>query len=157
MKKIFLMVLSFAVIAGISGCSKSKSDSPSDVFRKLHSVEKPDDAKKYFTKGTLKAMDELKKVVPESEGRKEDKNFNKEDKWEIVKEEIKNEKAVLTVKYLASKDKTKKDQIVPFNFSREESEWKLDYEKEFNDAVQLMKGMKGMMNQMNDMLKSLKK
>ena len=157
MKKVLFIAASFALLIGIIGCSKGKSGSPSDVFKKLHAVEKPDDAKKYFTKGTLKAMDELKKIVPEGKGNKEDKNFNKDDKWEIVKEEINNDKAVLTVKYLASKDNAKKDQIVPYNFSKEDSEWKLDYEKEFTEAVKLMEGMKGMMNQMNDMLKGLKK
>jgi hypothetical protein len=157
MKKFLVFAISISVMFAISGCT-SKSGSPSDVFKKLHSVEKPDDAKKYFTKGTLKAMDELDKLVPpQMAGKKEDKNFHKDDKWEIVKEEIKNDKAVLSVKYLASKDLNKKDQVVPYKFSKEEGEWKLDYEREFAEAVNLMKGMKGMMNQMNDMLKSLKK
>ncbi|MCU0848236.1 MAG: DUF4878 domain-containing protein [Spirochaetes bacterium] len=150
MKKIFVISLVVLALAMV-GCTKK----PSDTLGKLQSAAKSgnlEDAKKYYTKGTVKAMEELQKLFP-VDPKKGDNKFAEGAKWTVVNEKIDGDKAEVKVKYTDHPDPKMKGAEITFNMKKEDGDWKLDLEKELNMALSMFKGMGG---QMNNMLKGLK-
>lgn len=157
MKKFLIVSMNIALITGLISCAKTASK-PSDVLNMLKDAKSEEDAKAFFTKGTLKAMDEIKKLMPEAKGKKDGQSVGKTDKWEVVKEEIQGDTATVTVKFTGSDNAQKIGTTVPFRFKKEDGSWKMDMEAELNTGLQMMKGLKGLdvNKMMKDAMKKIK-
>jgi len=156
-KKILVMIMSLIFVIGLISCKKTASK-PSDVLTLLKEAKTEEDGKAYFTKGTVKAMEELEKLMPEMKDKKDDKSIGNNDKWEVVSEDIQGDTATVTVKFTASDESKKVGAILPFKFKKEDGSWKFDLETEMNMGLQMMKSLKGLdMNKMmQDAMKNMK-
>ena len=157
MKKFLVIIMGLILVIGLISCKKTASK-PADVLTLLKESKSEEDAKAYFTKGTVKAMDELKKLMPEMKGKKDKSSIGKDDKWEVVNEDIQGDLATVTIKFTGSDNAKKVGTIYPFKFKKEDGSWKLDMEAELNMGLKMMNSLKGLdMNKMmKDAMKGLK-
>ncbi len=157
MKKLLVVITAIAIAAGFISCAKTAAK-PSDVLSRLKEAKSEEDARAYFTKGTLKAMDEVKKLMPDVKDKKGGQSIDKNDKWEVLKEEIKGDTAVVTVKFTGSDNQKKVGTSAPIKFKKEDGSWKVDLEEEINLGLQMLKSLKGLdVNKlMKDAMKNVK-
>jgi len=156
-KKFLIISLNLVLAIGLISCAKTASK-PSDVLNLLKGAKTEQDARNYFTKETLKAMDELKKLMPDFKDKKGSPSVGKTDKWEVVKEDIQGDVATVSVKFTDSDNTKKVGTTVPFKFKKEDGAWKLNLEEEMKLGLQMIKGLKGLdvNKMMKDAMKSIK-
>lgn len=157
MKKFLIISMNIILAIGLISCAKTASK-PSDVLNLLKDVKTEDEARAYFTKGTLKAMDEFKKMMPDVKEKKGIQSIDKTDKWEVVKEEIQGDTATVTYKYTNSNNQKKVGTAETIKLKKEDGSWKIDLETEMNAGLQMMKSLKGLdvNKMMKDALKNIK-
>ncbi len=144
MKRFILLWLSLIVVFSFISCSKG----PGDVLEKVKSYHSSGDfenVKKFYTKGTVEAMDELEKLSPQSKGKGKnaDKKFADGSKWEVVSEKIDGDTAEVKVKYVEHPVENMKGLELPFRLKKEDGEWKIDMEKEMRMGLNMIKQMGG--------------
>lgn len=157
MKKFLIIIINLTLVIGLAGCAK-KASKPSDVLNLLKDVKTEEEARSYFTKGTLKAMDEFKKIMPDAKEKKGIQSIDKTDKWEVMKEEVQGDTATVTYKYTNSSNQKKVGTVETIKLKKEDGSWKIDLEAEMNAGLQMMKAMKGLdVNKiMKDAMKNIK-
>ena len=99
MRNINLIILIFPLF--FLTCSKK----PSDVLNIIKAKQNSDsfyDISEYYTKGTLKVLEELEELSPKDKSIDySDKKFAKGINWEIIDESIDDDKAEVIIKYIA--------------------------------------------------------
>lgn len=154
MKKAATLALIAVVALAVVSCAKNK---PSDVFGKLQSIGDVNDMnalKKFYTKDTVKALEELLTLMPkEMQSTKDANKFPKEAKWEVLSEKVEGDTAEVKVKFINHPMANLKGTEAVFKMKKEEGDWKIDQETEIKQAVTLFKGLGGK----DGMLKELKK
>jgi len=132
-------MISFTVFAlAMVGCAKK----PSDILGKIQKAansENPDDMKKYYTKQTILALEEFKKMLPDNK-LKPDNRFAEGASWSVVTEKIYTDTASVTITYNNHPDSKMKKTEVFFKMKKEGEDWKLDLEHEINFGIFLLKG-----------------
>ncbi len=111
------LVAAFAIVFFV-GCSKS----PSDTVEAWHEAlcnQKVDEANKYSTTRVQALNGIIAAGIKENGNNKDVKDFKS---WEVVKEEINGNKAVVTIKYNTGKTDT-------IDLVKEDGEWKVDVQK----------------------------
>ncbi|TAL34866.1 MAG: hypothetical protein EPN93_11445 [Spirochaetes bacterium] len=147
MKKYFRGLYAIPVACILFGCGGSSGDRPRDVLDAMQKIFSSDDfsgAKKFYTKGTRSAFDDLDKLNPRS--RKEeaipDGRFAKGARWELLDESIQGDSAKVRIKYTKHPVENNKGLEVSFNMKKEDDGWKIDMEKEIRETISLIKKMK---------------
>lgn len=155
MRKFVVMAVICTVALGYLGCSKGAS-TPAEVLTRIKECKTPEDAKAFYTRGTLKALDELAKLMPEAQkDAQQGKSIGQTDKWDVVKEDINGDLATVTVKFTESAVPTKIGQTAQLKMKKEDGSWKLDMEDELNLGLKILKGFKGL--NLDSLLKGIKK
>ncbi len=154
MKKIFVAFITVIVAAGLSSCSKGKPSDVLEAMQKAYASGSMADIDKYYTKGTVEAINELNKLAPKSQ--KEDNKFAKEAAWDVVQETIKGDTADVKIKYTKHPVENMKGFEMTFHMKKEDGSWKIDMEKEMQAALSMIKAMNKTPG-MADMLKKYMK
>jgi hypothetical protein len=142
MKKIIFMLLAGSVCLMLLSCGGGKG--PADVLNKIQKAQlsgDPAEAKKFYTEGTIKLMEEMKKIVPSAKG---DTKFVSGAAWKVVDEKINGDFAELRVKYVEHPVENMKGLEIPFRLKKESGEWKIDMENELKQAIMMINSMKEM-------------
>ncbi len=128
-------------------CGGSSGDRPRDVLdamQKVYSSDNFSDARKYYTKGTTGALDELDKLNPRA--RKDDSvpdgRFAKGARWEVIDETLQGDGATVKIKYTKHPVENNKGLDVSFAMKKEDGAWKIDMEKDVRETISLIKKMK---------------
>ncbi len=145
-KRCLIISLSLFAASSFILCTDKGSRGPGNIFKMVqdsYTKEGVDAVKKYYTEGTIKAMDELKMFSSESnESNYFDSYYSRGVKWEVEDEQVDGDSATIKIKYLEHPVEKMKGIEVPFNMRKEDGEWKIDMEKE-------MKGIKIFVEQQN--------
>jgi hypothetical protein len=141
------VLLAGAVVLIQAWCGGSSGDRPRDVLdamQKVYSSDNFSDARKYYTKGTIGALDDLEKLNPRS--RKEDAipdgRFARGARWEVIDETVQGDGATVKIKYTRHPVENNKGLDVAFVMKREDGAWKIDMEKDVRETISLIKKMK---------------
>ncbi|MDY6935287.1 MAG: hypothetical protein SVZ03_13820 [Spirochaetota bacterium] len=147
MKRLLIIGISLLAVLSLSSCSKNPSDTLGDV-QNLYKVDKHEEVKDYYTEGSIKAMEELKKLVPDSQkgGVEIDKKFVSGAIWEVIEEKIDGDMAEIKIKYTDHPEENMKGLEITYNMKKENGRWKIDMEKELNESIKMIKGMNEKMN-----------
>lgn len=157
MKKYLIWAWGLLIAFVFASCTNS----PGDVLEKVKSLHNKGDyesVKKYYTKGTVEAMEELKKLAPdtEEEGGKIEKKFAKGTKWKIVSEKIDENTANVKIQYIDHPIENMKGSEITFKMRKEDGEWKVDMEKEMRIGVEMLKEL-GKMGKDMDIFRKMQK
>ncbi len=144
MKRLFGCGLCLFVVLSVVSCSKG----PVDVLESMKSYQGSGDMegiKKCYTKGTVKAMEEMEKYAPKSKDDKGkvDKRFARDSEWKVVSEKIDGDTAELKIQFVEHPVENMKGLEIPFKMKKEDGEWKIDMEKEMNMSLKMIKQMGG--------------
>lgn len=161
MKKSITIAVCIAMALSLSSCSKGPADALAGMKRCQEQSDR-EGAKKFYTNGTVAAMEEMEKLAPDSE--KESKSANniaKDAEWEIVSEEISGDTAKVKVRFSEHPVEKMKGMEYTFKLKNEDGAWKIDMEKEMRQALELLKisekmGKGGTMDFMNKMKELMK-
>ncbi|HNR88333.1 MAG TPA: DUF4878 domain-containing protein [Spirochaetota bacterium] len=157
MKRICIVALVAMVALVAVSCAKKK---PSDIFttlQKLGDTKEIADLKQVYTSETVKAMEELMKIVPKDlQDSKGQNKFPKEAKWDVVSEKIDGDTAEVKVKFSDHPMANMKGQEVTFKMKKEDGAWKIDLEKEMKAALALFQGLGGKDGLLKDLKKFIK-
>jgi hypothetical protein len=145
MKKMIVLIIGMIIILPL-GCS-SKPDKPADVIKRMQSLYgsgKNDEARSFFTKGTLNAIGELNKLAPQSRGSEYgvDKIFSKGAKWAVVSEKINGDTSELRIKYTDHPVENMKGSEMAFRMRKEDGMWKCDMENDLLESMKLIREMR---------------
>lgn len=147
-----VLALSFVVIA----CGNK----PSGVLEKIQGAEvnSVDDLALYYTEGTVKAMKELSAIAPRTDKGDApfDNKFAKGARWKVVEEKVEGDTATVKIKYTDHPVENMKGYEMSLRMKKEAGQWKIDMEKEMNDAITMIQSMNtkgGLIDQMKKMIK----
>jgi len=147
-----VLALSFTVIA----CGNK----PSGVLEKIQRAEvnSVDDLALYYTEGTIKAMKELGTLAPKTDkgDASFDNKFVKGARWKVVEEKVEGDTAAVKIKYTDHPVENMKGYEMSLRMKKEAGQWKIDMEKEMNDAITMIQSMNkegGLIDQMKKMIK----
>lgn len=153
MKKLLITMLSLAVLFAVNSCAKK----PSGILDRLQDAAKSgkfEDVKKFYTKGTLAAMEDMNRLVPprQKDGKYEDNKFAGGAKWDVVSEKVEGDAADIKIKYTEHPVENMKGLEISFRLKKEDGSWKIDMEREIRQSLEMIKGMGKEM----DLMKSYK-
>lgn len=140
MKKIVFMLLAGSACLIQLSCGSGKA--PADVLSKIQKAQLSGDlteTKNFYTEGTIRLMEEMKKIVPAAKG---DTKFVSGAKWKVVDEKINGDSAELRIKYVEHPVENMKGLEIPFRLKKEGGEWKIDMENELKQALMMINSMK---------------
>ncbi len=156
MKRLYFACIIGVCALALTACGAGK---PSDVIKKMQSAAQSDSAEdvyKYYTKGTADAIKEMQKMFPDA-AKDKDSKFAKGAKWDVIEEKIDGDIATVKIKYTEHPVENMKGFEFPFRLKKEEGQWKIDMEREMQQALAMIKAMQKMPGMMDQMKKHMKK
>ena len=156
MKKFYVACIIGLCALALISCGAGK---PSDVIKDMQSAVKSEnieDVYKYYTKGTADAIKEMHKLFPDA-AKEKDSKFAEGAKWEVIEEKIDGDIATVKIKYTEHPVENMKGFEFPFRMKKEEGKWKIDMEKEMQQALAMIKAMQRIPGVMDQMKKRMKK
>ncbi len=161
MKKMIVIIFVFLLAFSFTSCSKN----PSDVILNLKAcMDKGnyEESKAYYTKETVKMIEDAEKKFPEMKDKKKGKEFAEGSEWEIISEDIQGDSAKVMIKIIEHPVENMKGHETTYLLKKEDGEWKIDIAATIQAAMQglntmrTMKGAGGLKN-MKKLNKLLKK
>jgi hypothetical protein len=138
MKKLCSALALCAALLSAGGCSRDRAPASFDgVFGKLVSARNFSEAKHYYTRGTIGAIDEAVR-----DGAISDKDrlrvlplFNNKTRWEEVSRKIEGSRGEIRLRYTEHPVENMVGQEMPFRLTKESGSWKIDLEDEIRQAL----------------------
>ena len=117
---------------------------PSDVLldiRKQQSSGNYDNLNVYYTRGTIKAIEDMDKLSKQNKtGKaKEDKRFMEGTDWNVVAEKVNGNDADVTIKYTDHPIENMRGLELMFKLQKEDGKWKLDMEKDIRKGLEMIR------------------
>ncbi len=133
-KKVFILLI---IIAAQFSCGKKTAGTPEEVFEKLAKADNYNEAKLYFTNGTIKLVDSAvsKGMLDEKDRADYLHLFNKKTKWVITNTENYGNAAGITLRFTKHPIENLKGTDITYNLVKEDGSWKIDLEKEMKDSL----------------------
>ena len=118
-------------------CGKKTAGTPEEVFEKLAKTDNYNDAKLYFTSGTIKLVDSAvsKGMLDEKDRADYLHLFNKKTKWVITNTSNYGNAAGITLRFTKHPIENLKGTDMTYNLVKEDGSWKIDLEKEMKDSL----------------------
>jgi hypothetical protein len=140
MKSFLVYVAALAAAVFFISCSRNPSDVLQDI-RKQQINGNYDNLNAYYTKGTIKAMEEFEKLsLKNKTGKsKEDKRFMDGTDWDIVAEKINGSDADVVIKYTDHPIENMRGLELMFKLQKEDGKWKLDMENDIRKSLEMLK------------------
>jgi hypothetical protein len=133
-KKILIIILLFLTQFS---CGKKTAGTPEEVFEKLANTENYNEAKIYFTNGTINLMDSAvsKGILDEKDRADYLPLFNKKTKWVITNTTNYGNAAGISLRFTNHPIENLKGTEITYNLVKEDGSWKIDLEKEMKDSL----------------------
>lgn len=130
----------------LSPSCKKKSGTPAGtllMIQGLYVDGKSEEAETYFTRGTLKAMQEIEKMLP---GQKShygaEKLFMKGAEWDVLSDKISGDRAEIQIRFTSHPVENLLGFVVTMKMKREDGLWKRDMEDELRNSIPLLRQIK---------------
>jgi hypothetical protein len=132
--------LYFIIIIFFVSCSKDAEDILVQV-KKCYNNGDYDKVMECYTDGTIRAIDELEKITdhPELKRLNIGKKFMEGTSWEVVKDDVRGDTALLTIKYTEHPVENMRGLNITFRLKQEGRKWKIDEEKEVRDNIAVIR------------------
>ncbi|MDY6968481.1 MAG: DUF4878 domain-containing protein [Spirochaetota bacterium] len=147
--KIIQIISNLTLIISLISCSNNKPRDVIENIQDLYKAGKFKEVRKYYTKGSNLAMDELEKLIPKSKNYREETNkkFANGAEWEVISENIYDTVAEVKIKYNEHPVENMKGLEVQFSMKKEDNMWKINNEDDLKMSIEMIK-------KMNEQLKS---
>ena len=147
--KIIQFISNLTLIISLISCSNNKPRDVIENIQDLYKAGKFKEVRKYYTKGSNLAMDELEKLIPKSKNYREETNkkFANGAEWEVISENIYDTVAEVKIKYNEHPVENMKGLEVQFSMKKEDNMWKINNEDDLKMSIEMIK-------KMNEQLKS---
>ena len=126
-------------LAVAAGCSRDRGGAGFDnIFGKLQRARGYGEVKKYYSDGTLDALDDAVRVgvVADSGRLALLPLFNDRTQWEELSKNVEGTKGIIRIRYTGHPVENMIGFEMVFRVVKESGSWKLDYENEIRDALE---------------------
>jgi hypothetical protein len=137
-KKYYALILLTGLLAA-GGCSRDKGAASFDgIFDKLCHARSFSEAKRYYTGGTIDAIDASVRegVITEKEKLRILPLFSDKTKWEEVSKKVEGSRGVIRIRYTEHPVENMIGFEMDFRVLKEGGSWKIDLENEIRQALQ---------------------
>jgi hypothetical protein len=138
MKKKYCAMILLAGLLAAGGCSRDKGASSFDgIFDKLCHARNYSEAKRYYTGGTIDAIDSAVRegVITEKEKLRILPLFNEKTKWEEVFKKVEGSRGVVRLRYTEHPVENMIGFETDFRVLKEGGSWKIDLGDEIRQAL----------------------
>ncbi len=124
MKKIIAIMFMFFLAFSITACSKKPSDTLSSV-KPCWDKDDKECAKAYYTKESVKKLEDEEKKSPGLKVNKKGKGFGLLE-WEVISEDIQGDSAQVKIKFVEHPKEKLIGHETTYYMKKEDAEWKID-------------------------------
>lgn len=138
MRKIFFTMALIAGLVAAGGCSRDRAPASFDgVFEKLLSARNFGEAKRYYTRGTIGALDDAVSdgVIAEKDRLRILPLFNEKTRWEEVSRKSDGSRGEIRLRYSEHPVENMIGQEMGFRLIKEGGSWRIDLEDEIRQAL----------------------
>lgn len=139
MKATYIALALCACLAAAAGCSRDRDEAGFDgIFGKLQRARGYAEAKRYYTGGTIDALDGAVRggVIAEADRLSVLPLFNDRTEWEELSKNVEGSKGIIRIRYTAHPVENMIGFEMVFRVVKEGGSWKLDLADEIRDAVE---------------------